>query len=206
MIVLANSMTEETMQKIMRFENAREVWLELHKLYEAASENQLYNICMQFFQLKWTVNDSMAAHLSKLKNLWNELNLGLERKQDQLPEMLLICKILDTLPQEYRSFYSSWLLLNEDKRTIDEFTTQLCTQERENKEEKLKGDVQNQEALEAKVTKIRTLNKSKKLIGEFNYCHQNGLWVKSCRKWIADGKSAKPNQNDKFQRKDGVTA
>ncbi|GBN39299.1 hypothetical protein AVEN_70630-1 [Araneus ventricosus] len=102
----------------------------------------------------------MAAHLSKLKNLWNELNLGLESKQEaQLPEMLLICKILDTLPQEYRSFKSIRLLLNEGKRTIDELTTQLCTQERENKEEKLKGDAQNQEALEAKATKTKTLYK-----------------------------------------------
>ncbi|GBL82723.1 hypothetical protein AVEN_263778-1 [Araneus ventricosus] len=79
----------------------------------------LRDLDLQFFQFKWTVNDSMAAHLSKLKNLWNELNLGLERKQEaQLPEMLLICKILDTLPQEYRSFKSSWLLLNEDKEPL----------------------------------------------------------------------------------------
>lgn len=131
MMVLTNAMTEETMQKIMRFNDARQVWLELHKLYEATSDNQLYNICMQFFQFKWSINDNMAAHLSKLKNLWNELNLGLERKQEsQLPSMLLICKILDTLPQEYKSFKSSWLLLNEEKRTIDELTTQLCSQER----------------------------------------------------------------------------
>ncbi|GBM62772.1 hypothetical protein AVEN_41502-1 [Araneus ventricosus] len=44
MMVLTNSMTEETMRNIMRFENAREVWLELHKLYEATSDNQLYNM------------------------------------------------------------------------------------------------------------------------------------------------------------------
>ncbi|GBN14683.1 hypothetical protein AVEN_70157-1 [Araneus ventricosus] len=83
------------------------------------------------------------------------------------------------------------------KRTINELT-QLCTQERENKEEKLKGDVQNQEALEAKATKTKTLYKSKKQIEKCNYCHQNSHWVKSCRTWIADGKPAKPNQNDKF--------
>lgn len=205
MMVLTNSMTEDTMQKIMRFDDAREVWLELTKLFEATSDNQLYSICMQFFQFKWTVNDTMAAHLSKLKNLWNELNLGLERKEEaQLPEMLLICKILDTLPQEYRSFKSSWLLLNEDKRTIDELTTQLCSQERENKEEKSKGDVHNQEALEAKASRTGAAFKSKKHIGKCNYCHQSGHWVKSCRKWIADGRPPKPNQNDRITRKDGT--
>lgn len=86
----------------------------------------------------------MTAHLSKLENIRNELNLGLERKQEvQLPEMLSICKILDTLPQEYLSFKSSWLLLNADERTVDQLTTQLCSYERENKEEKTKGDDQN---------------------------------------------------------------
>ena len=205
MMLLTNSMTEETMQKIMRFDSARDVWLELHKLYEATSDDQLYNICLQFFQFKWTVNDNMAAHLSKLKNLWNDLNLGLERKQEaQLPEMLLICKILDTLPQEYRSFKSSWLLLNDDKRTLDQLTTQLCSYERENKEEKAKGEQQNQEALESKATRLKPVFRNKRQTGKCNYCHQSGHWVKSCHKWIADGKPAKPNQNNKFQRKEGA--
>ena len=124
-------MTEETLQKVMRFESAREILLELHKLYEASSENQLYNICMQFFQFKWNDNDDIAAHLSKLKNLWNELNSGLQNKNEaKLPELLLNCKILDILPGEFRSFKSSWLLLGEDKRTVDELTTQLCSFER----------------------------------------------------------------------------
>ncbi|GBM76900.1 hypothetical protein AVEN_153129-1 [Araneus ventricosus] len=111
---------------------------------------------------------------------------------------LLRCFWLET------HYLKSTVLLSEDKRTFDELTTQLCTQERENKEEKLKGDVQSQEALEA--TKTKTLYKSKKQIGKCNYCHQNGHWVKSFRKWIADGKPAKPNQNDEFRRKDDVTA
>ncbi len=47
MVVLTNSMTEETLQKVMRFETAREIWIELHKLYEVLSENQLY-MCTVF--------------------------------------------------------------------------------------------------------------------------------------------------------------
>ncbi|KFM72067.1 hypothetical protein X975_23974, partial [Stegodyphus mimosarum] len=95
MMVLTNSMTEDTLQKVMRFESARDIWLELHKVFEDSSDNQLYNICLQFFKFSWS-SDDMAAHLSKFKNLWNELNSGLENKEEnRLPEMLLICKILD---------------------------------------------------------------------------------------------------------------
>lgn len=120
--------------------------------------------------------------------------------------MLLICKILDTLAHEYHSFKSSWLLLNEDKRTNDRLTTKLFSQERENKEAKSKSYVLTQEALEAKATRTKTAFKSKKQIGKWNFCHRRSHWVKSCRKRIADGEPAKPSQNDKFPRKDGVIA
>lgn len=49
MTVLTNSMTEETMHKIMRFDDVREAWLELYKLYEVTSDNKLYNIYMKNF-------------------------------------------------------------------------------------------------------------------------------------------------------------
>lgn len=63
---------------------------------------------------------------------------------------------------------SGWLHLNEVKRTIDELTIQLCTQERENKEENLKGDFLNQESLEVK-TSLKTVFKGKKQTGRCNY-------------------------------------
>lgn len=44
----------------------------------------------------------------------------------KLPELLLICKILNTLPEEYFSFKSSWMLTSKAHRTIENFTNQLC--------------------------------------------------------------------------------
>lgn len=195
MIILTNSMTEETLQKVMRFESAREIWLELHTLYEASSENQLYNICMQFFQFKWNDNENIASHLSKLKNLWNELNSGLQNKKEPtLPELLLNCKILDILPTEYVSFKSSWLLLGEDKRTIDELTTQLCSYEREFKNHEKNANATEQQALLAKDKKSKqTPFPHRKSSSSCNYCHKKGHWVRSCPKWMADGKPSKPN-------------
>ena len=123
MMVLTNSMTEDTLQKVMRFNNARDVWLELHKIFEDSSDNQLYNICLEFFKVDWT-NGDITDHLSKLKNLWNDLNNGLKmKKESKLPEMLLICKILDILPLNYSSFKSSWLFLSDEKRTSGELTS-----------------------------------------------------------------------------------
>lgn len=44
-------------------------------------------MCLQFFQFKWQ-DVGIALHPSKLKNLWNELNSGLENAQEgKLPDM-----------------------------------------------------------------------------------------------------------------------
>ncbi|GBN43653.1 hypothetical protein AVEN_262632-1 [Araneus ventricosus] len=51
MIILINSMTEETLQNVMRFDSPRDVWLELYKIFDDLSDNQLYNIHLQFFNL-----------------------------------------------------------------------------------------------------------------------------------------------------------
>lgn len=147
---------------------------------------------MQFFQFKWNENENLAAHLSKLKNLWNELNSGLQNKDEPtLPELLLNCKILDILPNEYVSFKSSWLLLGEDKRTVDELTTQLFSYEREFKSYE-KDTATEQEALLVKDRRSKH-NFSHKMSSNCNYCHKKGHWVKSCSKWIADGRPPKPN-------------
>ena len=192
MMVLTNSMTEDTLQKVMRFNNARDVWLELHKIFEDSSDNQLYNICLEFFKVNWT-NGDITDHLSKLKNLWNDLNNGLKmKKESKLPEMLLICKILDTLPSNYRSFKSSWLLLSDEKRTLDELTTQLCTHERELKKDPRLLE-KDQEALIAYSNK--SFSKREKY-DTCHYCHKKGHWIKRCRKWIADGKPRKPNSTN----------
>ncbi|KAG5882723.1 hypothetical protein JTB14_020567 [Gonioctena quinquepunctata] len=72
------NMTEETLQK---FSIAREVWLELHRLYDGNAEDKTYDL----------FTDSSC--------------------KCNLPEILLICKILGTLPDEYFSFRSSWMLM-----------------------------------------------------------------------------------------------
>lgn len=137
----------------------------------------------------------MAAHLSKLKNLWNELNSGLTKKNEvRLPDMLLNCKILDILPNEYQSFKSSWLLLSEDKRTADELTTQLCSHEREFKSQENSNAIE-QEALTVKIKNSKQNFKKKNV--KCYYCHQKGHWVKSCSKWIADGRPPKPTSDSK---------
>ena len=119
MIVILNNLADEDIQKIMRFPRARDAWQELHRLFDGTAEDKSFDLCSQFFSYKRDENDDLATHLSKLKNLWNQLKLEIKIGENctcALPDVFLMCKILETLPNEYFSFKSSWLLMGQNRQ------------------------------------------------------------------------------------------
>ncbi|KMQ81853.1 zinc knuckle protein [Lasius niger] len=96
LIVLTTNMSKETLQKVMRLTTSRQVWTELHKLFDGMAEDKVYDLCLQFFGFKKHPGDDVATHRSKLKNLWNDLKLEMSRDARNNPELFdlfLICKI-----------------------------------------------------------------------------------------------------------------
>lgn len=198
MLILTSNMTEEVLTKVMRFSSAREIWLELHRLYEGATEDKTYNLCMQFFTYKISNDDDMADHLSKLKNIWNSLNLEMAKGDNavSLPDILLICKIIETLPTEYFSFKSSWLLMPKSERSIDNLTAQLCAHEKA-----LKGNLESNSYKRDEALSVMNSSRNSKFKGKPNiichYCKRSGHVVKNCIKWKKDGRPPKPKEEAK---------
>lgn len=196
LIVLTTNMTEETLKKVMRLTTAREVWDELHKLFDGVSEDKVYDLCLQFFGFKMNSGDDIATHMSKLKNLWTDLKQEMSKdpqNNTELPELFLICKILGTLPEEYFSFKSSWMLMSRNDRTLDNLTNQLCAYE---KALTSKGaDSLHQGALVVTDSSKQKSNFSKgvkyKKTIICNYCKKPGHIIKQCRQWICDGRPPK---------------
>ena len=173
--------------------------LELHRLFYGVHEDRAYDLCMKFFSYKMTNGDDCASHIGKLKNIWKELSVELETEENK--NLLLMCRIVETLPREYFSFTSSWRLLSKAECAVDNLTDQLCSYERAlaGKTEPIK-----QEALHvlARASNSKTAPKSKN--PKVNkpakqsasvicyYCKLPGHIVRQCEKWIADGKPPKP--------------
>lgn len=133
MIIISSNLSDQTLEMIMRFTTAREVWLELHRLFDGVSEDKAYDICLEFFGFKRDPTLDISSNLSKLKNLWNELKLEISKDKNSictLPDLFLICKSLGMLPEDYFSFKSSWMLMAKSDRTIENLTTQLCAYEK----------------------------------------------------------------------------
>jgi transposase InsO family protein len=196
LIILTTNMSDETLQKIMRFTTSREVWLELHKLFDGVSEDKVYNLCLQFFGFKRNPEVDIASHISKLKTLWSELKQEMMKDEAnlELPDLFLICKILGTLPDDYFSFKSSWMLMSKSDRTVDNLTNQLCAYERalgtkEDESSDQKALVVNSSKQASQQANVVDSKKKKKLI--CHYCKKPNHTVKVCRKWIADGRPPK---------------
>ena len=178
--VIANTVTEETYQKIMDRGNACEVWNELKRNFEASQKDQLFQVCSNFFSFDWISSLDVSGQIAKLKTLWNELNNGLEAvEENKLPELLLVCKVLNILPKNFQTFKSSWLLLSEERRSLDELVTQLCAFERDTIKNDDSTDVTNALVVNTskqkqKYEKSSKEVKHKKVIGNYNYCHKLG--------------------------------
>ncbi|KAF2902574.1 hypothetical protein ILUMI_03613 [Ignelater luminosus] len=135
----------------------------------------------------------MSTHIAKLKSMWHEINNGLnERKEHPLPDLMIVCKVLNILPRGFSSFQSSWMMLTDSiKKTLDELVIQLCAYGRNFLKVASSNSVV-QEALQVKHTSKKTQGKpfkSKVKKGDVcNYCKLEGHWIYQCPKWTADGK------------------
>lgn len=183
--LLTNNMTNEVLDQVMRFETAKEVWDELERLYCGCAEEKSYDLCLQFFSYNKDPEHDIKKHISALKNIWHELNNQIQAK---LPDILLICKILGTLPKNFFAFKSSWLLVNKKDRTIENLTAQLSTFEKA-----LKSNEEVSEYKEEVLVVKTEKTKDKGAIFKCKYCGLAGHRVRKCRKWIEDGRPPKPS-------------
>ncbi|GFS33897.1 uncharacterized protein TNIN_28921 [Trichonephila inaurata madagascariensis] len=89
-LMIASTVTDAVYQKITYREAAFEAWEALKQQYEATSKDQLFKICTEFFAFRWAPGEVVLTHIAKLRSLWNELNNGLEAKEEsKLPDLML---------------------------------------------------------------------------------------------------------------------
>ena len=194
--ILTSHMSTEILVMVMRFRSAREMWLELERLFDGNSEDRLYSLGMQLFA-SIEMDQEMTIHLSRLKTSFNDFNAEFRRSgMQELPEILLILKILNSLPKEYLSFVTSWKMLSTAERSIERLTTELCSFQRELKRNNKDQNELKQEALAVNHDKKKLVNKSR--VNRCFYCNEKGHFIRNCQKWIKDGK---PSKSEKKSQK-----
>ena len=99
------------MQNFLVAETAKEMWDRLFSIHERSTETQA--------SIEPTVSrvhdESSRYHISKVQNLARQLiDLG-----ESIPNLVIISKILATLPPKYRHFRTAWGIMEEKRQTFD---------------------------------------------------------------------------------------
>lgn len=199
--MITSTVTDTVYQKIMDKETAYQAFDALRQQFEASSKDQLFKICTEFFAFSWIQGEDVSTHIAKLRSLWNELNNGLESiKENKLPDLMLVCKVLHILPSNFETFKSSWMLLSsDDKKSFEELTVQLSMFERNFTKTEDSSKAVQEALVVAKSERPRQDGKfkSRSRKGDTcNYCKRKGHWVKDCRQWIADGRPGRTKISD----------
>jgi hypothetical protein len=126
MIIMSTNMSEETYEKVRSLTSAREVWLELHRLFDGLMRIKPMISACSSLATRWI----RLMTLSLMLENWRISGKTWKLDKDEDKNLLLKCRIVETLPSEYFSFASSWRLLNKAERTVENLTDQLCSYER----------------------------------------------------------------------------
>ncbi|GFR28779.1 retrovirus-related Pol polyprotein from transposon TNT 1-94 [Trichonephila clavata] len=105
---------------------AKSVWEKLLSVYEQSSGQRLDRLMEKFFRSEKELEDDIASHIAKLQRNFSELNDELRRvAKTTLPDLLLMSRIMSTLPTEYFEFKSVWESVPIEERSVNKLTERL---------------------------------------------------------------------------------
>lgn len=123
--IIVLTVSENVLIHIINCKTAKEMWKKLHKVYENKNETSKHMVQKQWFALGKDSKDDMATHIAKIRDLAHRLiALG-----DQIPDSMIVTKVLMTLPTQYQHFVTAWKSASEDQRTLTNLTSRLTMEE-----------------------------------------------------------------------------
>lgn len=123
--IIATTVDEQPLLHIMNCESSKEMWDKLTSVYEQNSEANKHMLQQKWYSMSKDPADDMASHVAKLENLAHRLKtLG-----EQIPDSMIITKILMTLPFEYNHFMSAWESTHQDERNLTNLVARLNIEE-----------------------------------------------------------------------------
>ena len=124
-LVFSTTMDEKNLELTTTCESAQEVWDKLLSVYELSSGQKLDRLLEVFFQESYN-GDEMSSHIGKLEKHFRELNEELFKFSNQrLPDIILMSRILSTLPSEYFEFKSVWESVPMEERSVSKLTERV---------------------------------------------------------------------------------
>ncbi|UYV62468.1 hypothetical protein LAZ67_2000715 [Cordylochernes scorpioides] len=188
-LLFTTSVMPDVSQVIIPCSSAKDMWDKLLSVYEQSSGQRLDMLYNEFFNFKKDPIDDISKHISKLESLWNDMQNELTKQENlKLPESMLMCRIINTLPDEYFDFKSVWESVSKEERSVDNLTQRLRLleiriQQRDecstsSSTALMANAYENKQNMKGKVTKSNEFFQKTR---ECYFCHRKGHLAKDCR-------------------------
>src|SRR5580765_2013721 len=183
---IVTSVDEQSLDYIMNCDTAKGMWEKLLSIYEQKSDTSITLVQQKFYSYVMDINDNIAQHISKLENLSRKLaQLG-----EPISDSMLMTKILMTLPENYKHFYSAWDSIPNENKTLSNLTSRLMVEETRHGQTQVQQNIAENSAFSAKksfgtqkqeYSKLDNYSGNQQKPGKCNYCKKAGHWKRDCR-------------------------
>lgn len=206
MCIISSSMEYSQLEYLITCETAAEMWSKLSTIHEQKSASDKLTLMTKFHEYKMSSTDTVAQHVAKIENMARQLkDVG-----EELSEVMVVAKILGTLPSKFNALVTAWDSVSEQNQKKEVLVERLIKEE-----SRLTAIDENSNALAAiKVQDGSTISKdasrknrnSDKMSGknkrkEFtcHNCGKKGHYARNCYK--RRDKSENDRDNEKSKRK-----
>ncbi|KRX72067.1 Retrovirus-related Pol polyprotein from transposon TNT 1-94 [Trichinella sp. T6] len=119
-LILVSSMNDANVELTATSKSSAEIWQKLTAVYEQSSGQRVDRLMEEFFKCAKAETEDMARYVARLQKLFSDLNDELERLTGtQLPDLLLMSRIMSTLPQDYFEFKTVWESVPVGERSVN---------------------------------------------------------------------------------------
>ncbi|KOC58984.1 Copia protein [Habropoda laboriosa] len=123
--LIVTSVEKKPLDLLLSCTSAREMWKKLNAVYDMKSDENLSIVQKQFFDFKWDSSESVSHNLAKVEQLSTKMkNLG-----GAVPDSMILTRILSILPKIFNHFHSAWDSVEDKKKTLENLTARLMTEE-----------------------------------------------------------------------------
>ena len=125
MYLMSASMEPQQMENLLVCETVKEMWDRLASIHEQKTETHKLLLSQRFHEYRMNPSDTVVQHISKVQNLARQfIDIG-----ENIPDLVIMSKILASLPPKYRHFRTSWGTMESTRQTIDLLQARLIEEE-----------------------------------------------------------------------------